>query len=520
MWSARTETSADPDHGRRHAAEGEPLDQLHVHRAHAEVAPAADRLGDRRVDDVGADRRGRLDPEDQDQQRRHQRASAHAGHTDEHADAQSEEDDCRVHDVFAAARGAYRLSRPAWSGARSARGYQGCPSRFAASATPTPSCGRSRELDLEVAEHEVVGLVGPSGCGKSTLLELICGLLEPSDGEIAVGGRDDGPGAPRASAPTCPSATSCCPGTRHSTTRRWPCATAASARPRRGGRRGRCSSASASPASRARRRPSSPAGCASASPSSAPSSPASRCWRSTSPSPRSTRSPGRRCRSGWPRRSAPTRARSSSSPTTSRRRSTSPTASSSSPPARPGSSPSCGAPNPRAPDRDAAVTDPAFVAIREQALHALARSSAVRNPRNAWKRNRGTMRRWLLPILLLAALIGAWQLAASSGFLADVLGLDSFLVPSPAEVGEALWHSRSLLAENAWVTLREILLGLGCALVVGVVFALLDAPLGRRSATPPTRWSSPRRRSRSSSSRRSSWSGSASGSAPRSSSSP
>ena len=43
-------------------------------------------------------------------------------------------------------------------------------------------------LDLEVREHEVVGLVGPSGCGKSTLLELVCGLLEPSDGTIAVDG--------------------------------------------------------------------------------------------------------------------------------------------------------------------------------------------------------------------------------------------------------------------------------------------------------------------------------------------
>jgi NitT/TauT family transport system ATP-binding protein len=42
-------------------------------------------------------------------------------------------------------------------------------------------------LDLEIREHEVVGLVGPSGCGKSTLLELICGLLEPGSGEIAVG---------------------------------------------------------------------------------------------------------------------------------------------------------------------------------------------------------------------------------------------------------------------------------------------------------------------------------------------
>ena len=44
-------------------------------------------------------------------------------------------------------------------------------------------------LDLEAADGEVVGIVGPSGCGKSTLLELIAGLLEPSAGSIAVGGR-------------------------------------------------------------------------------------------------------------------------------------------------------------------------------------------------------------------------------------------------------------------------------------------------------------------------------------------
>jgi putative hydroxymethylpyrimidine transport system permease protein len=83
------------------------------------------------------------------------------------------------------------------------------------------------------------------------------------------------------------------------------------------------------------------------------------------------------------------------------------------------------------------------------------------------------MRRWLLPTLLLAALIAAWQLAASSGFLAETLGLESFLVPSPAEVAEALWQNRSLLAENAWVTLREILLGLACALVAGIGCAVL-----------------------------------------------
>jgi ABC-type nitrate/sulfonate/bicarbonate transport system permease component len=96
------------------------------------------------------------------------------------------------------------------------------------------------------------------------------------------------------------------------------------------------------------------------------------------------------------------------------------------------------------------------------------------------------MRRWLPPLALLAALIGAWQVAASTGALADVLNVESFLVPSPAEIGSALWENRSLLAENAWVTLREILLGFLCGLAAGLAFALLLRLSGllRRAAYP------------------------------------
>ncbi len=82
------------------------------------------------------------------------------------------------------------------------------------------------------------------------------------------------------------------------------------------------------------------------------------------------------------------------------------------------------------------------------------------------------MRRWVLPLVLLAALVGTWQLAASTGALANALHLDPYLVPSPAEIAESLWQSRSLLAENAWVTLREILLGFGCAVIAGLLFAV------------------------------------------------
>jgi NitT/TauT family transport system ATP-binding protein len=46
-------------------------------------------------------------------------------------------------------------------------------------------------LDLELPAHGVLGLAGPSGCGKSTLLELIAGLQDPSRGEVEVGGATD-----------------------------------------------------------------------------------------------------------------------------------------------------------------------------------------------------------------------------------------------------------------------------------------------------------------------------------------
>ncbi len=83
------------------------------------------------------------------------------------------------------------------------------------------------------------------------------------------------------------------------------------------------------------------------------------------------------------------------------------------------------------------------------------------------------MKRWLPPTLAIVVLVGAWQVAASTGAIASALNLESFLVPSPAEISSSLWENRSLLAENAWVTLREILIGLGCALVTGLGLALL-----------------------------------------------
>jgi iron(III) transport system ATP-binding protein len=45
-----------------------------------------------------------------------------------------------------------------------------------------------RDVDLTVADGELLALVGPSGCGKTTLLRLIAGFERPDGGEITIAG--------------------------------------------------------------------------------------------------------------------------------------------------------------------------------------------------------------------------------------------------------------------------------------------------------------------------------------------
>src|SRR5437588_732134 len=46
------------------------------------------------------------------------------------------------------------------------------------------------ELSLDVADGEIAVLVGPSGCGKTTTMRMINRLVEPTPGQIFVGGTE------------------------------------------------------------------------------------------------------------------------------------------------------------------------------------------------------------------------------------------------------------------------------------------------------------------------------------------
>ena len=45
-------------------------------------------------------------------------------------------------------------------------------------------------LNLDIKPGEIFGLVGPDGAGKTTTLRLLCGLMDPSEGQVEIGGRD------------------------------------------------------------------------------------------------------------------------------------------------------------------------------------------------------------------------------------------------------------------------------------------------------------------------------------------
>ncbi len=45
-------------------------------------------------------------------------------------------------------------------------------------------------IDLDIRSGEIFALLGPNGAGKTTLISIICGIVNPGEGQVLVGGHD------------------------------------------------------------------------------------------------------------------------------------------------------------------------------------------------------------------------------------------------------------------------------------------------------------------------------------------
>ncbi|MCB0828095.1 MAG: ABC transporter permease [Solirubrobacterales bacterium] len=75
--------------------------------------------------------------------------------------------------------------------------------------------------------------------------------------------------------------------------------------------------------------------------------------------------------------------------------------------------------------------------------------------------------RVLPPVIFALIVLTAWQLYVEWGNVREST------LPPPTAIAESIWDNRTMLAENAWVTIKEILIGFAVAIVIGVGVATL-----------------------------------------------
>jgi ABC-type nitrate/sulfonate/bicarbonate transport system permease component len=83
------------------------------------------------------------------------------------------------------------------------------------------------------------------------------------------------------------------------------------------------------------------------------------------------------------------------------------------------------------------------------------------------RRLRTLVERIVLPLAVAIVVLGGWQLYVA------LSGINRILLPPPTLVARAFWSDRSLLASDAWVTIREIVYGYVLAVAFGVGLAML-----------------------------------------------
>ncbi|MDO8213212.1 ABC transporter permease [Conexibacter sp. CPCC 206217] len=85
------------------------------------------------------------------------------------------------------------------------------------------------------------------------------------------------------------------------------------------------------------------------------------------------------------------------------------------------------------------------------------------------RRSRTVAAHVLPPLLFAIAVLVVWQVGVR------VTDTEESTLPAPTQVFSAMWDIRDLLLDNAWVTIKEILIGYAIAIVLGVGLAVLLA---------------------------------------------
>ncbi|MEO1288132.1 MAG: hypothetical protein AAFV93_10205, partial [Chloroflexota bacterium] len=85
----------------------------------------------------------------------------------------------------------------------------------------------------------------------------------------------------------------------------------------------------------------------------------------------------------------------------------------------------------------------------------------------------GQWLRYLAPLVTIAILIGGWQFLFLSGIYPE------FIIPGPAQVGEAFWENltNGVLLRHSSVTLTAMLLGLMYGVSIGALLGYLIAKI-------------------------------------------
>ena len=117
----------------------------------------------------------------------------------------------------------------------------------------------------------------------------------------------------------------------------------------------------------------------------------------------------------------------------------------------------------------------------------MSQASALRSHwslRGTRQRGAGRLRTWVErivpPLVVAAVVIGGWQLYVS------VTNINEILLPAPGRVASAFWSDKSVLASDAWVTIKEIVYGYLLAVALGVGLAILvhSSRLAERALYP------------------------------------